>query len=128
MRRKRKETPLRAIVYLSVKGKENNIDNKEEKQLNYITEYANAHNIKIVKIMHRSILSDMVVNKHFSKMVSMVSRKKADVILLSKVAGISKDIEDAYKKIGSVIQAGGCIITVDEGELKLPIRMNREIK
>ena len=50
MRRKRKETPLRAIVYLSVKGKENNIDNKEEKQLNYITEYANAHNIKIVKI------------------------------------------------------------------------------
>ena len=52
MRRKRKETPLRAIVYLSVKGKENNIDNKEEKQLNYITEYANAHNIKIVKIMH----------------------------------------------------------------------------
>ena len=94
---------------------------KEEKQLNYITEYANAHNIKIVKIMHRSILSDMVVNKHFSKMVSMVSRKKADVILLSKVAGISTDIEDAYKKIGSVI-------TVDEGELKLPIRMNREIK
>ena len=115
-------------MYLSVKGKENNIDNKEEKQLNYITEYANAHNIKIVKIMHRSILSDMVVNKHFSKMVSMVSRKKADVILLSKVAGISTDIEDAYKKIGSVIQAGGCIITVDEGELKLPIRMNREIK
>ena len=128
MRRKRKETPLRAIVYLSVKGKENNIDNKEEKQLKYITEYANAHNIKIVKIMHRSILSDMVVNKHFSKMVSMVSHKKADVILLSKVAGISIDIEDAYKKIGSVIQAGGCIITVDEGELKLQIRMNREIK
>lgn len=61
-------------------------------------------------------------------MVSMVSHKKADVILLSKVAGISIDIEDAYKKIGSVIQAGGYMITVDEGELKLPIRMNREIK
>lgn len=128
MRRKRAEKPLRAIVYLSVKGKEKNIDNKEEKQLKYITEYANAHNIKIVKVMHRSILSDTVVNKHFSKMVSMILRKKADVILLSKMAGISSDIEDAYKKIGTAIQSGGYIVTVDEGELKLPIRINRESK
>lgn len=124
MRRKRTEKPLRAIVYLSVKGKENNIENKEEKQLKYITEYANAHGIKIIKVMHRSILSDTVVNKHFNKMVSMLSRKKADVILLSKLAGISSDIEDAYKKIGAAIKSGGYIVTVDEGELRLPIRMN----
>ena len=65
--RNRKEKPLRAVVYLSAKGNEITIEQKEKNQLKYIREYAKAHNIKIVKIMHRSILGNYVVNTHFQK-------------------------------------------------------------
>lgn len=119
----RKGKTLRAIVYLSVKGNEKTVEKKEKNQLKCIMEYAKAHNIEIVKIMHRNIMGNYVVNTHFQKMVDFVSKKEADVILVSKISGIATNIEDAYRKIGKVIQLGGYIITVDEGEMKLPIQM-----
>lgn len=121
--RNRKEKTLRAVVYLSAKGNEKTVEQKEKNQLKYIREYAKAHNIQIVKIMHRSIMGNYVVNTHFQKMVNMVGKKDVDIILVSKISGIATDLEDAYRKIGKVIQSGGCIVTVDEGEMKLPIQM-----
>ena len=121
--RDRKEKSLRAVVYLSTKGNEKTVEQKEKNQLKYIREYAKAHNIQIVKIMHRSILGNYVVNIHFQKMVAMIGKKDVDIILVSKISGIATDLEDAYRKIGKVIQSGGCIVTVDEGEMKLPIQM-----
>lgn len=121
--RDRKEKSLRAVVYLSAKGNEITIEQKERNQLKYIREYAKAHNIKIVKIMHRSIMGNYVVNTHFQKMVNMIFKKEVEIILVSKISGIATDLEDAYRKIGKVIQAGGYIVTVDEGEMKLPIQM-----
>lgn len=121
--RNRKEKPLRAVVYLSAKGNEKTVEQKEKNQLKYIREYAKAHNIQIVKIMHRSIMGNYVVNTHFQKMVAMVGKKDVDIILVSKISGIATNLEDAYRKIGKVIQARGCIVTVDEGEMKLPIQM-----
>lgn len=119
----RKEKPLRAVVYVSTKGNEKTVEQKEKNQLKYIREYAKAHNIQIVKIMHRSIMGNYVVNTHFQKMVNMISKKEVDIILVSKISGIATDLEDAYRKIGKVIQSGGFIVTVDEGEMKLPIQM-----
>lgn len=121
--RNRKEKPLRAVVYLSAKGNEITIEQKEKNQLKYIREYAKAHNIKIVKIMHRSILGNYVVNTHFQKMVEMIGKKEVEIILVSKISGIATDLEDAYRKIGKAIQSGGYIVTVDKGEMKLPIQM-----
>lgn len=121
--RSRKEKLLRAVVYLSAKGNEKTVDQKEKNQLKYIREYAKAHNIQIVKVMHRSIMGNYVVNTHFQKMVDMVDKKDVEIILVSKISGIATDLEDAYRKIGKVIQSGGCIVTVDEGEMKLPIQM-----
>lgn len=120
---RKKEKKLRAVVYLSAKGNEKAVEQKEKNQLKYIREYAKAHNIQIVKIMHRSIMGNYVVNTHFQKMVAMVGKKDVDIILVSKISGIATDLEDAYRKIGKVIQSGGCIVTVDEGEMKLPIQM-----
>lgn len=120
---RKKEKELRAVVYLSAKGNEKTVEHKEKNQLKYIREYAKAHNIQIVKIMHRSIMGNYVVNTHFQKMVNMVGKKDVDIILVSKISGIATDLEDAYRKIGKVIQSGGCIVTVDEGEMKLPIQM-----
>lgn len=121
--RNRKEKTLRAVVYLSAKGNEKTVEQKEKDQLKYIREYAKAHNIQIVKIMHRSIMGNYVVNTHFQKMVNMVGKKDVEIILVSKISGIATNLEDAYRKIGKVIQSGGCIVTVDEGEMKLPIQM-----
>ncbi len=121
--RNRKEKTLRAVVYLSAKGNEKTVEQKEKNQLKYIREYAKAHNIQIVKIMHRSIMGNYVVNTHFQKMVDMIFKKEVEMILVSKISGIAKNLEDAYRKIGKVIQAGGCIVTVDEGEMKPPIQM-----
>ena len=120
---KKKNNPMNAIVYLSVNGTEKTIDRKEEKQLKYIKEYAKAHNIKIVKVMHRNIMGAYVMNTHFQKMVEFIRNKKADGILICKMSDISENIEDAYQKIGKVIQAGGHMITVDEGDLKVPLKM-----
>ena len=121
--RDRKEKLLHAVVYLSTKGNERTVEQKEKNQLKYIKEYAKAHNIKIVKIMHRSIMGDYVVNTHFQKMVEMIGKREVEIILVSKMSGIATDFEDAYRKIGKVIQAGGYIATVDEGKMKLPIQM-----
>ena len=86
----RKEKPLRAVVYVSTKGNEKTVEQKEKNQLKYIREYAKAHNIQIVKIMHRSIMGNYVVNTHFQKMVNMISKKEVDIILVSKISGIAK--------------------------------------
>ena len=53
--RNRKEKPLRAVVYLSAKGNEITIEQKEKNQLKYIREYAKAHNIKIVMSMSANL-------------------------------------------------------------------------
>jgi DNA invertase Pin-like site-specific DNA recombinase len=121
--RNRKEKLLRAVVYLSAKGNEKTVEQKEKNQLKYIREYAKAHNIQIVKVMHRNIMGNYVVNTHFQKMVEMIGKNEVEVILVSKISGIATNLEDAYRKIGKVIQSGGCIVTVDEGEMKLPIQM-----
>lgn len=33
------------------------------------------------------------------------------------MAAISEDLPDAYKKVGQIVEAGGVIVTVDEGRL-----------
>ena len=125
---KKKEKERRAVVYLSVKGNDKTVSLREQKQLKYILEYAKAHHIKIVKIMHRDILGIGSVNIHFNEMLALIKTKKVEIILINKMASISKNIEDAYGKIGRAVNAGGAIVTVDEGNMKLPLRMNLESK
>lgn len=55
--------------------------------------------------MHRNIMGAYVMNTHFQKMVETIRNKKADGILICKMSDISENIEDAYQKIGKVIQA-----------------------
>ena len=124
---KRKKS-INVIAYLSVtNATDKNVDWKEEKQLSYISEYAKAHNLRIIKIMQKSIMGCSVVNTHFNKMVREIQNEKADGILVCNMAAISQNIEDAYQKIGKVIQAGGQIITVDEGKLNLQLKRREKV-
>ena len=120
-RKKNIEPEIRCIVYLSTEGDMNFTEQRENKQLRYISEYAKAHNIKIVKKMHRDVLGQNDVNKHFNQMVEMIRKGNADGIIVANMMCISKDVPDAYFKVGMVHNAGGVMVTVDEGRLSMKI-------
>ena len=126
MSKKIKEKRLRCIAYLSTTGDFENVDRRERNQLKYIQEYARAHNVEIVKIFHRNVLGQRDVNRHLDYMIRLIREKKADGIILANMLAISRDIPDAYYKVGKVKAAGGHIVTVDEGRLSLYIKKGAE--
>ena len=114
----KKNRTIKVIAYLSVvNATEKNVEWKEDKQLRYIREYAKAHCIRIVKILRRNILGKNVRDAQFRKMIGAIECGMVDGII------VSDTVVDAYKKVGDVVQAGGHMITVDEGELNLPLKM-----
>lgn len=123
MRKNKKEKKLRCIVYLVTKGSLNKTMEKEKKQLRCITEYAKAHNIEMIGIYHSSGMGQYEVNRQFDQLVRMVEMKQADGILIKNMQAVSLNVTDAYFKIGKVRNAGGCIVTVDEGELHFKFTM-----
>ena len=116
------ERGLNCVVYLSTTGDLNCAEKREEKQLRYIRDYANSHNINIKKKMHRDVMGQKVVNEHWDKMVDMVERGVVDGIIVINMEAVSSSIPDAFYKIGKVYEAGGVVVTVDEGRLSMPIR------
>ncbi len=120
---KKKGRKLRCFVYLSTNADERTVEEKEKKQLRYIREYAKAHNIEIVRIYRRGILGQYEVNRHFNALLAKLSDKEADGILLANMGCISAGEVDAYCKVGKVHAAEGQIVTVDEGNLDLNIKM-----
>ena len=125
---KRNEEHLRVVAYLSVKGKDRNIGAKERNQEKVLKEYAKAHNIDIIKIMHRDIQGISVMNYHLAVMINLIKEHEVDGILVMNMAAISTDTEDAYRRVGKVVEAGGTLVSVDEGRLKLPIKTTKEGK
>lgn len=116
------ERELNCVVYLSIEGDLFGADKREEKQLHYIRDYANSHNINIRKKMHRDVMGQKVVNEHWDKMVDLVRRGIVDGIIITNMEAVSSSIPDAFYKIGKVHEAGGVVVTVDEGRLSMPIR------
>ncbi|MDD3417896.1 MAG: hypothetical protein PHY47_28555, partial [Lachnospiraceae bacterium] len=97
-------------------------EKREEKQLHYIRDYANSHNIIIRKKMHRDVMGQNIVNVHWDKMVDLIRRGVVDGIIVTNMEAVSSSIPDAFYKIGKVYEAGGVVVTVDEGRLSMPIR------
>lgn len=124
MSKKKKNTKdiILCVAYLATNGDMYTAGKREEKQLRYIREYAEAHNIQITKIMHKDILGQSDVNKHFDVMVGMIKSGKVHGIILSHMLSISTGVPDAYYKVGKVREAGGYLITVDEGLLEMDIK------
>lgn len=118
---KKQESELKCIAYLSVVGAWDDVEFRERKQLRYIREYATAHNITITKIMHRDVLGQMDVNTHFDRMNAMIRQGFVDGIIVANMMSVSSGISDAYLKAGKVAQAGGVLVTVDEGIQRLKI-------
>ena len=118
MKKKRTtEKKVRCIVYISTVGDMQHVNQREQRQMRYIAEYANRNNIEIVKVMRRNVLAQLDVNKHFDQIMQMISEGFADGILIANMQFVSKDIEDACRKIAKVSNASGAIYSVDDGKL-----------
>jgi len=116
-RRKKEGQPIKCIVYLSTEGDIDHVMQREQRQLQYISQYANGNHIEICKVQRRNIMGQMVVNKHFDAMVEMIRQGFADGILIANMRFLAVDEEDACRKIGKVSKAGGAIYSVDDGKL-----------
>lgn len=118
MKKRNKEVQtVKCIVYLSTEGDVNHVAQRERRQLQYISQYANGNHIEICKVLHRNIMGQMVVNKHFDEMVEMIRQGFADGILIANMQFLAIDEEDACRKIGKISKAGGAIYSVDDGKL-----------
>ena len=121
-KRNKKEQPIKCIVYLSTEGDIGHVMQREERQLQYISQYANGNHIEICKVQRRNIMGQMVVNKHFDDMVEMIRQGFADGILIANMRFLAVDEEDACKKIGKISKAGGAIYSVDDGKLSFAFK------
>ena len=120
MRKKKFNHFIPCIVILSV-NEENIclIEKKENKQLNYINDYAKSHNLLIMKIIKKGYSGENGKKQIFHRAVSLMEQGKAEALLIANMASISSGIADAYHRIGIIKERGFRIFTVDEGELHL---------
>lgn len=120
MRRKRKT--IECIEYLSVEAPLKKVEYLEDKQSRYIREYARNKEYLIVGTVRRHGFSQRDADRQWDEIVDKIRRKKADGVILANMAAVSANMPDAYKKIGQVVDAGGIIVTVDEGRLAMNVK------
>lgn len=120
MRRKRKT--IECIEYLSVQALLKKVEYLEDKQSRYIHEYARNKEYLIVGTVRRHGFSQRDADRQWDEIVDKIRRKKADGVILANMAAVSVNMPDAYKKIGQVVDAGGIIVTVDEGRLAMNVK------
>ena len=127
-KRKIVKEQIPCIVYLS-SNEDNSFElaeQKENRQLRYINEYAEAHGLIPMKIVRRGCFGPTVRNKLFQDCLYLMKQGKVSALLVANMDVISSGLADAYRKVGMVQEQGCRIISVDEGELRLDIKSVRE--
>ena len=97
------------------------VEKLERRQEAYIRKYAKAHGVKIVGVIYGNGQGQSEINKKFLRAVELIRNGKVQGIIAVNMRIFSVDLEDAYCKVGKVRSAGGEIVTVDEGRLRLNI-------
>jgi len=113
---------IECIEYLSVEAPLRKVDYLEDKQSKYIHEYVKNKEYCIVGTMRRYGFSQRDVDRQWSDIVDKIRRKKVDGVVIANMAAVSVNLLDAYVKVCEVVEAGGIIVTVDEGRLGLNIK------
>ncbi len=114
---RRKKKTIECIEYLSVQGPLEKVTMLENKQSRYIREYVANKEYRIVGTMRRHGFSQRDVNRQWEVIVTKIRKKQLHGVVVANMAAISEDLPDAYKKVGQIVEAGGVIVTVDEGRL-----------
>ena len=121
MSRTKKRKLFECIEYLSVEAPLNKVDYLEDKQSKYIREYVRNKEYMIVGTERRHGFSQGDVNRQWAKIVEMIRRGKVQGIVVANMAAVAADVPDAFYKVGQVIEAGGIVVSVDDGLLNLKI-------
>jgi DNA invertase Pin-like site-specific DNA recombinase len=98
----------------------------EDRQLNYIFDYAIAHRLEPVKIVRCGCMGASVKNRLFESCIEIMRSGKADAILVADIHNLAPNVFEIYKKVGRVHEAGYRIISVNDGELRLKITSEEE--
>ena len=114
---RRKKKTIECIEYLSVQGPLEKVTMLENKQSRYIREYVANKEYRIVGTMRRHGFSQRDVNRQWEVIVTKIRKKQLHGVVVANMAAISEDVPEAYKKVGQIVEAGGVIVTVDEGRL-----------
>jgi len=114
---RRKKKTIECIEYLSVQGPLEKVTMLENKQSRYIREYVANKEYRIVGTMRRNGFSQRDVNRQWEEIVSKIRKKQLHGVVVANMAAVADDLPDAYKKVGQIVEAGGVIVTVDEGRL-----------
>lgn len=121
MSRTRKRKTIECIEYLSVEAPLDKVDFLEDKQSKYIREYAKNKEYMIVGTERRHGFSQGDVNRQWAKIVSLIRRGKVQGVIVANMAAVASSRPDAFYKIGQIVDAGGIIVSVDEGLLSMSI-------
>lgn len=122
MSRKKKRKIFDCIEYLSVEAPLEKVDFLEDKQSKYIREYVKNKEYSIVGTERRHGFSQGDVNRQWAAIVKLIRDKRVDGVVVANMAAVSNSVPDAFYKVGQIIDAGGIIVTVDEGRLDMNIR------
>ena len=129
MSRRKIESHLDCIAYLSeTEGTLTQIERKESKQEKVIREYANRHNIKVVKTVRRNGFSMNDVYRQFEIMANMIRKHQIDGVIVTRTWVLPRDDELIYSLIGKIKNAGGSFVTTTEGRLGLELEVKPNAK
>lgn len=121
----KKADRIKCIAYLSSTGSISLAQRKEDGQLIQIQRYARKHNLEIVDVVRRNGFGWQSVIKQFEDMAFNVGRNKADVVLIVNSITLSTEIVDRFRLAGIIQAGGGKLMSVDEGEMTLPLFQKR---
>lgn len=121
MSRTRKRKIYECIEYLSVEAPLDKVEYLEDKQSKYIREYAKNKEYMIVGTERRHGFSQRDVNIQWMKIANLIRNGKAQGVIVANMAAVASNMPDAFYKIGQIIDAGGIIVSVDDGRLSINV-------
>ena len=120
MRRQIKK--IDCIEFLSVQAPLEKVNMLEDKQSRYIHDHVRKSGYDIVGKIRRNGFSQRDVNRQWMQIANMIRKKRIDGVIVANMAAVSSSMADAYYKVGLIIEAGGIVVTVDEGRLDMHIK------
>lgn len=114
---KRRKKKIECVEYLSVVTSVEKATRLEDKQRRYIREYVANKEYMIVGTVRRHGFSQRDVDRQWQEIADKIHNGKLQGVVVANMAAVSESLSDAYKKVGQIIEAGGIIVTVDEGRL-----------
>ncbi len=119
---RKKIRKMDCIEYLSVQAPLDKVNMLEDKQSRYIHDFAKKSEYNIVGKIRRNGLSQRDVDRQWLQIANMIRKKQISGVVVANMAAVSSSLADAYLKVGVIVEAGGVVVTVDEGRLDLKIK------